>query len=423
MNNRRVNAKLSSRFPLYILLTISAIGVLLFGADILMTSKGMASTIHEKHINYDDELARIEQELDAKVKISHLKPTSWLHLEAVANAYLQRARLTGAFSDYMAAKSYINKAFNLAGENSGPYLTRAKINYSIHRLPDIEADLVKAESALLIDNSTLATIKGIRADVLFHTANALQAKSELEQLDRSSPDVTSATRLAHYYVYTANFNEADRWLEVAETRVDGTSHHLRSWLKLQKGIVDLEQGELEKALVHYEEGITLFPGYWLIEEHIAEIHALQGHYQKAEDAYRELIARTNSPLFMSALADVLSFSDVASDQAEAREWQAKASHVYELQSNQMPELLSGHALDHFLDNGEFDRAIELAKFDAELRPGGGNTLRLAQAYAAIGNVSYAMQLLDKLMASPYRSAELFSTAGAVPSCSRYMQSG
>ena len=69
MNNRRVNAKLYSRLPSYIMLTISAIGVLLFGADILMTSKGMASTIHEKHINYDDELARIEQELDAKVKI------------------------------------------------------------------------------------------------------------------------------------------------------------------------------------------------------------------------------------------------------------------------------------------------------------------------------------------------------------------
>lgn len=400
------------RFADVSLQTVVIVFFLLVGS--MLSNPGVSALVNkDDQTHYGQELARIDQSLNAKIDVSSARPESWLHLEQVAKAYIDRARLTGEYEDYVASISVLKQAFALAGERGGPVLTRASLNFTMHRLPAVEADLVAAESALLVDTPTSMAIRGLRADVSFYTAKYTQAKTSYDMLESSYPSVTSATRLAHYYAHVGKYIEAERWFEKAEQRVTGPSAHLRAWLKLQLGILDLERGRLNDALGHYQDGLDLFPGFWLLEEHVAEIEVMQGRDEIAEDKYRDLIRRTGSPVFMSALADILATRSNKGDMSEARRWLEKASNIYEARAHNSPELISGHALEHFLNMGDAERALRLAEFNYQLRPGGQAALQLVQAQVAVGQVSEASELLKSLLSSPYRSADLFATACAI----------
>ncbi|MFK7996537.1 MAG: tetratricopeptide repeat protein [Granulosicoccus sp.] len=363
--------------------------------------------------HYDVELARIDQRLQANITVASQRPDSWLHLEAVAKSYLERAHLTGDFDDYHSALNVMNQIFSISGERAGPALTRATLHFAVHRLPEIESDLLKAESALLVDTPTKQKIQGIRADVLLYTGQYAQAKEAYDQLEAIAPSVNSATRLAHYHAQLAQFQEAERWYERAEQRVTGQSAHLRSWLKLQFGILDLEQGKLDDAIAHYNDGLGVFPDYWLLEEHIAEIDALQGRDKMAEKKYRDLIKRTGSPVFMSALVDILAVRNNKTDQNEAVSLREKTNQWYEDRITKIPELMSGHALSHFLQSGDSQRSLQLAQNNYRLRPAGEAAVQLVQAHTRLGQIPQATRLLKILLTSPYRSAELHATAGVV----------
>lgn len=363
--------------------------------------------------HYDQELARIDRDIQAWKNAASRQPTSWLRLEKVAKGFLARAQFSGEFDDYVNSVNVLERAFTLAGKSGGPELTRAKLNFSIHRLPGIEVDLVKAESALLVDSNTTQIIAGIRADVLFNTGEYTQAKTAFDQLESSYPNVISATRLAHYHSHIGQYLEAERWFEKAEHRIKGRSAHLRSWMKLQFGILDLQRGRLDDARVHYQQGSAILPGYWLIEEHIAEIDAMQGNNQAAETSYRDLITRTGSPLFMSALASILADSSVVADQYESVSLSEATDKLYETRIEKLPELISGHAIDHYLLTGDIPRALELATRNYELRPGGQAKLLLVQTHSALGHLSEATTMLESLLESPHRSAELHATASVL----------
>lgn len=387
--------------------------VLLVTMSTLITQQTSTYASEYGSYHYDAELARIDQTLQANTTVASQRPGSWLHLESVAKSYLERARLTGEFDDYYSALKVMSQVYAIAGERGGPALSRATLHFAVHRLPEVEADLVKAESALLLDTSTQQTIQGIRADVLLYTGQYTQAKDAYEQLEAMAPSVNSATRLAHYHAQLAQYQEAERWYERAEQRVSRHSAHLRSWLKLQFGILDLAQGQLDEAMAHYKEGLNVFPGYWLLEEHIAEIDALQGRDKMAERKYRDLIKRTGSPIFMSALADILAVRKNKANQNEAADLLETTNRWYENRISKIPELMSGHALAHFLQSGDSQRALQLAQNNYRLRPGGEAALQLIQAHTRLGQIPQATRLLETLLTSPYRSAELHATAGVV----------
>lgn len=386
---------------------------LLAGVSAASTSASSSDAPVHGLTHFTDELARLDRQIKAKIEVAARQPESWLRLEQLAKAYMERAQLTGQFRDYVTAENVLNKAFSLAGERAGPVLTRARLNFATHSLPAVEADLLMAESALLVDKPTTLSIQAIRADVFLYTGKYSEAKRIFSELEVSRPGVNSATRMASYYTQVGEYSEAQIWYEKAEQRVTGSSPHLRSWLKLQLGILDLSRGRLNDALGHYEEGLMLFPGYWLLEEHVAEINTLLGRDQLAEASYRDLIERTDSPLFMSALADILDARNDEADRLEATNWRAKIDRVYQARMDVIPELISGHALEYFLQAKDASQALELADYNFQLRPGGEARVLKAQAHMALGELSVASRLLDSVLESPYRSAKLFATAGVL----------
>lgn len=366
---------------------------------------------HVKH--YSEFLAELDRRVAATEAIVSQRPDSWIHRENAANAYLKRAHLTGDFKDFYASEELLEGAFSLIDGKGGPSLSRARLNYSLHKLPAVQTDLATAEAALLLDDSTLETIQGIRADVHFYSGRYDLAFEQFVQLETNTPSVRSATRLAHFYAHTGDYETAEDWIDKAANRVSGESPHLRSWLHLQLGILDLSRGRWNEALDHYQAGLKLFPGYWLIEEHIAEIYALQGRYDEAESSYRELIDRTQSPFLMSALADVLRSGSNNAKHEEAEALLDKVNHIYRDVMTRIPELIAGHALEFYLHSGDLALSKTLAHNNYALRPNSESGLRLIQTYMAVGELNKAEALLEEVVRTPYRSAELHATAAVL----------
>ena len=361
---------------------------------------------------YEKELTRIDRQLNAKKAFAAAHPDSELHLTSVAEAYFERAKLSGEFTDYAATLKTLRQVFSIVDRGHGPVMLRARLNYSLHRLPAIEPDLQTAESALLVNKPAIAMIDGIRADVLLQQGRYAEARRVYEELNNRKPDSTSAIRIAQANAYIGDHEEAERWFSLAQVRAPRRSLQLKSWIALQKGILYLERGRLDEALVRYHRALDLFPGYWLVEEHIAEIDALQGRTVKAERAYRDLINRTGSPQFMIALADILQQHD-ESKKGEATELLEKANHIFQNMAKEIPEAIAGHSIEYFLHQGNPKQALQLAMDNYQLRSGGPHAVLLAQAHTINGNMLEASEVLDKVLNTPYSSADLHATAKVV----------
>ncbi len=147
----------------------------------------------------------------------------------------------------------------------------------------------------------------------------------------------------------------------------------------------------------------ILPGWWLIEEHIAESWALTGRTREAEALYLSIVERTGHPEFMDALARIAE----AKGDTEASAWDARADQAFEKQIAKFPEAASGHALDHFLARAEnSERAIQLAEANARIRPNGEALLQLAQAYRLAGRAADARAALSRAAATGWVSARL-----------------
>src|SRR5262249_31405270 len=128
----------------------------------------------------------------------------------------------------------------------------------------------------------------------------------------------------------------------------------RAYLSLLRGLVALERGRWDEALARYAEGDREFPGWWLLREHEAEIHALQGKKDEAIAAYRQLVDETSDPEYMDALARLV-------PAPEAGTWVARARTVHDARLARFPEAAYGHALEHYLLFEDPARAVELAE--------------------------------------------------------------
>ncbi len=360
---------------------------------------------------YDEELAALTRSIENLEQRAKDYPKQWLHIQRLAGKYSTRARLTGDYDDYEKAEEALKRAFKAAPKGSGPFVARAQLNYTLHRLARIEADLDAADKKIVKNNTEQATLAGMRANLAFQRGQydaALAGYTKAVKLDRSP---TNLSQLALFHWKTGNFDEAEKLYTEAQSLYKGNNPEPRAWLHLQLGLMDLDRGRYEDALAHYQTAGQLMPGYWLIDEHIAEIKTLTGHVDEAKKLYEAIVARTGNPEFIDALAGI---HHEAGNQAKADELIAKARAIYEKQLKQFPEAAAGHALEHFLEFGEdAKRTVALAEANHKTRPNAQAKILLAQAYLAAKRPQDALKVIEQALASRWRSADLHDTAADV----------
>lgn len=352
---------------------------------------------------FEDALADLDTEATAVRARAEAQPKGWIVLEKLANLHLRRARLSGSYDDYAAAEDALKRAFERAPGAAGPVLTRASLDFTLHRLDPIEADLAIYEKRPDIDTPTRAHITGIRGDVAFQRGQYERARELFDAalaLDREPPLLA---KLAHWHWRVGEFDEAEQLYLEAYGLMPPDALESRAWVHLQLGLMDLERGRYDDAFAHYRDGTQILGGWWLLEEHIAEIAALKGMDAFALELYDDIIERTGKGEFIDAKAGLLAR---AGDQAGAQAAIERATKIFEAELLRFPEASYGHALDHYLEFGPPERALELATANYQLRPGVPAMIALAEARLGVDDVAGAREIIDQALATTWVSAEL-----------------
>lgn len=350
-------------------------------------------------VTYERELATLNGAVADGLRLAERQPNDALAaLETVA-LYAERARLTGNYDDYGKAADLLAAATARTGKVSYPCIAHARLNYSLHRLQAARAALDACPPAV-----ALAEVSSLRADIAFQSGDYAQAERVYRDLVNEVGSPQDYVRLALYRSKTGSPGEAAALLEAAEKRYHGRSATMKAWLKLQRGLLALDRGRFDEALAMYLAASDALPGWWLVDEHIAEVKQLRGDTAGAEALYVSVVERTGSPEFMDALAEIR--SDQKRDD-EAQVLRARARTIYEARLAQFPEATAGHALDHFLgDSASRATALRLAEANYTGRPNGDAAVALARAQMQNGRHEDAAALLGKHIAKGWDTAEI-----------------
>lgn len=340
-----------------------------------------------------------------RVKAAPTSPTAYSRL---ASSFVVLGKLTGDYRFFDQAEEALERGFAVAKQKGspGPLLERAALHFTLHRNGEALRDLDALERGL-VRRSRPSTILGLRGSIAFHSGEYETAQTLLERSVEIEPTPQSLSRLALYHWKTGRFDEAERLYDEAESRYHGRAGEPRVFFDLVRGLMDLERGRLKDALAHYERGNERMPGYWLLEEHIAEAKSELGFIDEAERLYAGVVEKTTSPELMAAYAGVL---DARGKDKLAAQWLERARAGFDAHLKQWPSAASGHALEFYLEHGPAERALELAQRNFELRPGGEAAVLLAKAHLAVDDVVAACAVLAKVEASPYRTAEFHAVA-------------
>ncbi len=359
---------------------------------------------------FSAELAQLDTDIAGIDGLTEKAPTNRLNHERRAAAFMQRARLSGSYDDYAKAEAAVGVAFEHKPA-SGTSMLRSKLHYTLHRLPEARADFEAAKPTADRSPSGVASIEAFEGNLAIQAGDSKKAAKHFEaslNAKRTSSNLASA---AVFHWKTGDFDQAEALFLEALKSYRGKPMEPRAWLHLNLGLLDLDRGRYDDALAHYREAETFLNGYWLIDEHIAEILTLQGKTEEAKTLYLDILKRTNNPEFMDAMAGIL--FDAGKDD-EAKAYVAKARKRYEEQMAKYPEAAYGHALGHYIEFGE-DPAfvLELAQKNYALRPNLEAAVMLAQAQLKAGDAKAAAKALAPTLKSGFKSAELYVTAAAV----------
>ena len=377
------------------------------------SSDGLGSTPYrfdEGEVEWSSQLARVEARIaDAEARAA-AQPQAWMPLDEAASHWGLHARLTGSVDDYIEARARLDEAFARAPEGGGPWMGLAQFEFSVHRLAESEAALERAAAAILIDDDTRAAIEGLRGDIALQRGQMADAHAALELAETLNPSSQSAARLALWSWRSGDFDGADQWYTMAASRHHAADPYADSWFDLQRGLVDLDRGAYEDSLTHYLDANRSLSGWYLIEEHAAEILVRSGRVEEARFIYEDIVERTALPEFMDALAGL--HADAGeSDKAEV--WAERARVAYEARLATLPEAATGHAMDHYLEWGPPARARELAAADFAARPNPDSESAYALALLQVGDTAAAREHADAAAAGAWRSYDIYSRLAEV----------
>lgn len=318
----------------------------------------------------------------------------------LASLYTERARLTGNYDDYGRAEDLLARVQAQLKPTESLCMAKAKLHFSLHRL-------ALAKEVLNGCPRLAGTVEdlGMRADIAFYSGRYKDAGIIYRALVNQVGAPQTYIQLALYSAKTGSPGEAAALMEAAEKRYHGGSAVMQSWFALQRGLIELDRGRYEEARALYALAEERLPGYWLNEEHLAEVVRLYGDTSGAKRIYEKVVRKTGAPEYLDALGSI----EAASGNAQiSKELFDRAETIYSERARRFPEAIAGHALAHYLNGAPQPvKALTMAKANFRNRPYGDAAIALAKAHLLNAEPKEAARLLEQQIAQGWDTAETY----------------
>jgi tetratricopeptide (TPR) repeat protein len=375
----------------------------------LLFSLPIASLINTKlrvPTDYDAELGRIDQELSGLKEAASSTASDAEKAVRLALRLYNRAALTGGAAEFIGAEGALKHAVQQIGPAPELALLQANIDFRLHRV----ADAARGLEALSRSGGG-AQIEALRAGILFQEGRYEEARKGYLSAIAKSPTWDNLARLAYWESKFGDPDVADRLYGQAQEEISAKEMRSYAWVELQRGLLDLRRGRRDEALAHYRRAGKAYSGYWLVDEHMAELLGAQRKFSEAIALYESVIARAPRPELQQALGDLYV---VMGDASRARPWHDKAMAGY-LESVGHGEVHYYHHLGGFYADVRQDgpEAVKWGRKDVELRPNFFTQEGLAWAHYRNGELAQALAVTDAALSSGVKDAHLFFHAGMI----------
>lgn len=333
-------------------------------------------------------------------------PQQWLRQESLARAYLMRSHLVFSYDDLSEAGETLARAKQLAPSGSGPLLSDAVFGLKSHQLDRADASLSAiGHWVVQADPATMAETAGLKGDIAFYRGDMSRARAHYQSAGRFGPNAGIAYRLAILAKSRGEFDAAIGHFADANPDPRASTPFANASAAMQIGGVELARGEYQAAKEWFETADRLFPGFWLIEAHLAQAKALDGDLENAIADMKDVAIKAPSAEVLDALAMLLRANGQA---RESRIWAKRSAAIWQKRLAQLPEAAYGHAVEHELVFGSPVRALDLARKNLAARPYGESRILLATALLSNGSAKDALDQLDLAEKSGWRSAPLYA---------------
>ena len=354
--------------------------------------------------SYDTELQKLSSGITQGIALAAQQSDGTVIPLEVVSLYLERARLTGNYDDYAKAQTLLASLRAKPTMSSSYCIATARLHYTLHRLKQASAALKACPPA-----AEAGELAAMEADIAMYSGRYREAENIYRSLVNQSGLTQQYVRLALLKNRMGSPAEAAALLEAAEKRYHGGLPTMLAWLRLQRGLIALDRGRLDEALALYRLASDALEGWWLVDEHIAEVLLLNGKTMEAKAIYESVVARTGAPEFMDALAAI----EMREGNAEkTRKLTLSARALYEQRIAAFPEAAAGHALNHFLrDKVDARKALSLAQKNFDTRPFGESATSLAKALLLNEKPGPAAELIENQLLKGWDTAEAYWILG------------
>jgi tetratricopeptide (TPR) repeat protein len=318
----------------------------------------------------------------------------------------QKASISGDLAALTALDRVIGDAVALLPNPGDLCLLKAHAAFKLHRLADVEAALRTVPSVYDSDEGRL-----IRADLDFQHGHYQSAESGYVDVLQRERSWGALARLAHLRGKMGNISGADSLFEEAQDELTAKEMRAYAWLEVQRGFLDFVHGRHSAARLHYRRADAAYPGYWLVEEHIAEVLGAEGRYGEALEILERIVSTVDRPDLAQAIAELY---QLAGQSEPALYWKERALSGY-LQSAQRGEIHYYHHLaDYYSDVVEDGAAaVKWAHKDLRLRENFATRAALAWALYRDGQFSDAVYWIDRALTSGIVDSRLYFWAGDI----------
>jgi len=355
--------------------------------------------------SYAQELGKADEAISAALRQIDQQPDNLVLVKETVLMLVERARLTGLTDDYRLASEMLARAPASSANTAKLCQGQARLDFALHRLP--AASTALAACGGFMDTAQAAALA---ADIAFYSGQYPQAQRIYQGLLNQGASSSQFIRMAIYRWKTGSLVEAGALLEAAERRYHGGEASTRAWLKLQRGLIAWDRGQLEEALALYRLADDAMPGWWQVDAQIAEVLRLQGDVAGARTLMERLAASGERPELMDELARLLREGQTPD---AAQPWIKRAQAIHNTRLADFPEASAGHATEHYLQFGTPAQALALARRDVALRNFGDTQITMAAALFRAGQAGEAARWIQRVSDSGWNTARLHAVAAQV----------
>jgi tetratricopeptide (TPR) repeat protein len=352
------------------------------------------------------ELARIDERIAAGRDRALAPPTDTEQVTTYVDALYRRALLAGDLLALERAEPAIDAGIALIPHPGDLWLLKARLCFHLHRLADVGRILdTVAPARKSAEGQTLL------ADLDFQHGNIAAATARYEGVIAKDRPWGALAGLAYLHRKTGDAARADRLYAEAEDELIAKEMRSYAWLELQRGALDLAHGRHAEAETHYARAARAYSGWWLVDEHRAELLAAQGELAEAAALYETIVAVVPRPELHQALGQLYALMQRPS-RARSHLVQARAGY---LASVRRGGVHYWHHLADFYAEAMIDgaKAVEWARRDLALRENAATQAALAWALLRDGQAAEAGEWMERALASGAEDAHLFAQASAV----------